>query len=144
MYSCTHWLRPLLLPTPPPHLGSYTRAPLVSQDRRHLFVTPCFSHSRTQFSSTAPRGKMAAATLHLWPSRTATWSSGTRLCSCVQQTQLLGLQVNQSFEFKEVKGKLGHIILRARGWSSEALKRFKAIKRLRELTVHDVVSSADR
>jgi hypothetical protein len=25
---------------PPPHLGSYTRAPLVSQDGRHLFVTP--------------------------------------------------------------------------------------------------------
>ncbi len=25
---------------PPPHLGSYTRALLVSQDRRHLFVTP--------------------------------------------------------------------------------------------------------
>ncbi len=24
----------------PPYLGSYTRAPLVSQDRRHLFVTP--------------------------------------------------------------------------------------------------------
>ncbi len=27
--------------TSPPHLGSYTRALLVSQDRRHLFVTPC-------------------------------------------------------------------------------------------------------
>ncbi len=27
---------------PPPHLGSYTREPpLVSQDRRHLFATPC-------------------------------------------------------------------------------------------------------
>jgi hypothetical protein len=26
---------------PSPHLGSYTRALLVSQDRRHLFVTPC-------------------------------------------------------------------------------------------------------
>jgi hypothetical protein len=24
----------------PPHLGSYTRELLVSQDRRHLFVTP--------------------------------------------------------------------------------------------------------
>jgi hypothetical protein len=27
--------------TSPPHLGSYTSALLVSQDRRHLFVTPC-------------------------------------------------------------------------------------------------------
>ncbi len=27
-------------PHPPPPLGSYTRALLVSQDRRHLFVTP--------------------------------------------------------------------------------------------------------
>ncbi len=26
---------------PPPHLGSYSRALLGSQDRRHLFVTPC-------------------------------------------------------------------------------------------------------
>ncbi len=37
--SCTHWLRPRNS-RPPPHLGSYTRALLVSQDRRHLFVTP--------------------------------------------------------------------------------------------------------
>ncbi len=37
--SCTHWLRPQ--PTPvPPRLGSYTRALLVSKDRRHLFVAP--------------------------------------------------------------------------------------------------------
>jgi hypothetical protein len=28
-------------PPLPPHLGSYTRSLLVSQDRRHLFVTPC-------------------------------------------------------------------------------------------------------
>ncbi len=28
---------------PPPHLGSYTRALLVKQDRRHLFVTPLVS-----------------------------------------------------------------------------------------------------
>jgi hypothetical protein len=34
VHSCTHWLRP----RNPPHLGSYTRALLVSQDRRHLFV----------------------------------------------------------------------------------------------------------
>jgi hypothetical protein len=40
--SCTHWLRPRN-PRPPPiplHFGSYTRALLVSQERRHLFVTP--------------------------------------------------------------------------------------------------------
>ncbi len=28
------------LPTLPPHLGSYTRALLLSQNRRHLYVTP--------------------------------------------------------------------------------------------------------
>ncbi len=38
VHSCTHWLRPS---TPPPALGLYTRALLVSQDRRHIFVTPC-------------------------------------------------------------------------------------------------------
>ncbi len=38
VYSCTHWLRPRNCPLPP-HLGSCTRALLVSQDRRHFFVT---------------------------------------------------------------------------------------------------------
>jgi hypothetical protein len=41
VHSCTHWPRPRNPPPPHPHLGSYTRALLVSQDRRHLFVTPC-------------------------------------------------------------------------------------------------------
>ncbi len=36
VHSCTHWLRPHN--TPPPHLDSYTRALLVSQDRWHLLV----------------------------------------------------------------------------------------------------------
>jgi hypothetical protein len=45
VHRCTHWLRPRN-PNPPPlpllpHFGSYKRALLVSQDRRHLFVTPC-------------------------------------------------------------------------------------------------------
>jgi hypothetical protein len=40
VYSCTHWLRRRNPPPPPQHLGSYTRALLVSQDRRHLFVKP--------------------------------------------------------------------------------------------------------
>jgi hypothetical protein len=39
VYSFNHWLRPRD-PPPPQHLGSYTRALLVSQERRrHLFVT---------------------------------------------------------------------------------------------------------
>ncbi len=29
---------------PPPQVGLCTRALLVNQDRRHIFVTPCFSH----------------------------------------------------------------------------------------------------
>ncbi len=42
-HSCTHWLRPRNPPPPlPPHLGSNTRALLVCQDRRHLFVSPWF------------------------------------------------------------------------------------------------------
>ncbi len=32
---------------PPPHLGSYTRALLVSQDRRHLCETPTYNSSLT-------------------------------------------------------------------------------------------------
>jgi hypothetical protein len=39
VYSCTHWLRSRN-PPPPPHFGSYAMALLVSQDRRHLSVTP--------------------------------------------------------------------------------------------------------
>jgi hypothetical protein len=43
VHSCTHWLRVRPLHSPSPHtfLDSYSRA-LVSKDRRHLFVTPCF------------------------------------------------------------------------------------------------------
>ncbi len=37
-YSCSHWLRPRNSPLPP-HLGSYTKALLVSQDRRHLDIS---------------------------------------------------------------------------------------------------------
>ncbi len=41
VYSCTHWLRPGWDHPRPPAFGLvYTRALLVSQDRRHLFVTP--------------------------------------------------------------------------------------------------------
>jgi hypothetical protein len=39
VYSYTYWLRPRNSPLPP-HLGSYTRALLVSQERRHLFSNP--------------------------------------------------------------------------------------------------------
>jgi hypothetical protein len=39
MYSLAE-LRPRNPPTLPPHFGLYTRALLVSQDRRHLYVTP--------------------------------------------------------------------------------------------------------
>jgi hypothetical protein len=38
VHSCTQWLRPPQSPLPT-HSGSYTRALLVSQDRRHLCVT---------------------------------------------------------------------------------------------------------
>ncbi len=38
VHSCTHWLRTRNSPLPS-HLGLNTRALLVSQDRRHLFVS---------------------------------------------------------------------------------------------------------
>jgi hypothetical protein len=37
--SCVQLYSLAETPHPPPHLGSYTRALLVSKDRRHLFVT---------------------------------------------------------------------------------------------------------
>ncbi len=38
----------------PPHLGSYARARLVSQDRRHLFVTPCLSPCTSLLEGSPP------------------------------------------------------------------------------------------
>ena len=35
---------------PSPHLDSYTRALLVSQDRRHLFVTPWYQYYRQRIN----------------------------------------------------------------------------------------------
>jgi hypothetical protein len=42
VHSRTHWMRPRNPPSPYPlpHWDSYTRAQLVSKNRRHLFVTP--------------------------------------------------------------------------------------------------------
>ncbi len=41
VHSCTHWLRPRDPHIPPQsHWDLYTRALLVSKDRRHLFLTP--------------------------------------------------------------------------------------------------------
>ncbi len=40
VHSFTHWLGPR--DPLPLHLVSYTKALLVSQDRRHLFVTPWY------------------------------------------------------------------------------------------------------
>ncbi len=50
VHSCTHWQGPRNIPPPPPpHLGLCTRALLVSQERRHLFVTPyCDSYPSVQ------------------------------------------------------------------------------------------------
>jgi hypothetical protein len=44
VHGCTRWLRPR---KPPSHAFelTYTRALLVRQDRRHLFVTLCLEHS---------------------------------------------------------------------------------------------------
>ncbi len=44
VYCCNHWLET-------PHLGSYTRGLLISQDKRYLFVTPfpLTQHMRRQF-----------------------------------------------------------------------------------------------
>ncbi len=46
MHSCTHWLRPRN--SSPPVFGLlYEGAILVSQDRRHLCVTPWLGHSQS-------------------------------------------------------------------------------------------------
>jgi hypothetical protein len=41
VHSCTHWLRTRPPPHPPALGLIYEGAIGVSQDRRHLFVTPC-------------------------------------------------------------------------------------------------------
>ena len=46
-YVLIGWERATLFP--PPHLGSLTRALLVSQFRRHLFVTSCWKASPTDY-----------------------------------------------------------------------------------------------
>ncbi len=42
---------------PPPHLGSYTRALLVSQDRRHLLVIPSYTAIFQVYGSTGGNGR---------------------------------------------------------------------------------------
>jgi hypothetical protein len=53
---------PATLPLPP-HMGSYTRALLVSQDKRHLFVTPwCLLNRRHCNPPAATHEKSQAST----------------------------------------------------------------------------------
>jgi hypothetical protein len=63
-------------PSPPPHLASYTRSLLVSQARRHLFVTPCSQSSGHILSNTR--------------------SSYMRNRFQIPATRSLGLQTNKS------------------------------------------------
>jgi hypothetical protein len=63
VHSCTHWLRPRTPPPPPRHLGSYTRALLVSQNRRHLFVTPRGGVTRVDEEDGAKGGRRAPPAL---------------------------------------------------------------------------------
>ncbi len=45
LHCWTHWLRLPQLPPPSPPIPHLARTLLVSQDRRHLFVTPCLKLS---------------------------------------------------------------------------------------------------
>ncbi len=53
VHSCAHWLGPRI--PPPPAFGLIYEALLVSQDRRHFFVTPC-SASYSYFLLGGPMG----------------------------------------------------------------------------------------
>jgi hypothetical protein len=64
---------PQLPPTDAPHVGSYTRALLVSQDRRHLFVTPCQRQNKSLIVFTI----YISLTKHTMPSQ---WTSQRRSC----------------------------------------------------------------
>ncbi len=52
IFLFTHRVRPRNPPTR--HLGSFARALMISQDKRHLFVTP-FHVPSTYFKDTVPR-----------------------------------------------------------------------------------------
>jgi hypothetical protein len=61
---------------PPPHLGSYTKALLVSQDRRHLFVTPLSWSLSVKSLPHLPRpdwGGEGGSVLTSWQASQAEW-----------------------------------------------------------------------
>ncbi len=65
-----------------PHPGSYTRALLVSQDRRHLFVTPCYESIRIRIRNPySPTGQLGTIRQRgcLLPSEAiVTWEKDTQ------------------------------------------------------------------
>ncbi len=68
VYNCTHWLRPRDSPLSP-HLGSCTRALLVSQVIRHLSTSVC--------------NLLCCHLTYLWPTYIAIWLICDSLC-CFQ------------------------------------------------------------
>ncbi len=94
VHSCTHWLRPRNPPPPPPtrHLGSYTRALFVSQDRGHIFVTP-WSQSFAGSGSRQHRSEehLILPICRLWWYLSAIWFSLSRLASLLRLAATLFL-----------------------------------------------------
>jgi hypothetical protein len=90
---CTHWLRPRN--TPPPHLGSYKWALLVSQDRRHLFGTPYYRYIDAVLNHIAPLPFFLCDTILLISLAVTLARTYTRVCVlCVPNHCILGKQLS--------------------------------------------------
>ncbi len=98
-------------PSHPPHLGSYTRALLVSQDRRHLLVTPCLKLTTT-LRGWVGEIKIIQTVIKRWryqPSRS------------VFQANLIGRPVPLKYDFQNIfLWRDKPIVELAMGWRGEA------------------------
>jgi hypothetical protein len=83
VYSCPHWLRRRNSPPPPRHLGLYTRALLVSQDRRRLFVTPWLGSISKTYLVFTSAGKKSEVSIEGQVTRAIT--CGTQTCEDLTQ-----------------------------------------------------------
>ncbi len=139
VHSCTHWLRPRN--PPPPAFGLYTRALLVSQDRRHLFVIPWKSRIRIILESAVSiLYTVTSSSARRCITRRVSLLTGSRVRSWIKHIGLDTLTIHPAR--KPIHSKNKHNIL-THGISKAALKYFKKIflAGLSVLATHLLMSS---
>ncbi len=98
VHSCTHWLRPAIPPSPR-IWTRYTRALLVTKDRRHLLVTPWLYLSRGEGPNSWRPAGCCCCTCRLGDSLSPTTPHGFAQKRLNYFSAMVGTHIRRSHQF---------------------------------------------